>query len=83
MNDEARKLTERKYRSLTEIQEGLRTNQGTEDFQIWLQMQEWSATGAQGLPLAEVERQRVKYFKDVHFRTVDEFLQESKTGKWL
>ncbi|KAJ2968872.1 hypothetical protein NQ176_g8963 [Zarea fungicola] len=79
----SRKLTERKYRSLTEIQEGLRTNQGTEDFQIWLQMQEWSATGAQGLPLAEVERQRVKYFKDVHFRTVDEFLQESKTGKWL
>lgn len=83
MNNEARNLTERKYRSLAEIQEGIRTNQGTEDFQIWLQMQEWSATGAQGLPLAEVEKQRAKYFKDIHFRTVDEFLQESKTGNWL
>jgi hypothetical protein len=40
---------------------------------------EWSGFGGTAVPREEALRQREKYFKDVHFRTIEELLHDSKT----
>ncbi|KAJ4327712.1 hypothetical protein N0V84_001819 [Fusarium piperis] len=40
---------------------------------------EWSGFGGTAVPREEALRQRDKYFKDVHFRTIEELLHDSKT----
>ncbi|KAF4975560.1 hypothetical protein FZEAL_7675 [Fusarium zealandicum] len=40
---------------------------------------EWSLTGATAVPHQEALQQRDKYFKDVHFRNIDDLLQDSKS----
>ncbi|CEJ89654.1 hypothetical protein VHEMI05483 [[Torrubiella] hemipterigena] len=73
-----RKLVERSYRSMREIKEGLALDQEDMGRQLQLQLQEWTVAGGQGLPINEVERQRIKYFKDIRFESIDDFLEHSK-----
>ncbi|KAJ4124522.1 hypothetical protein NW754_000220 [Fusarium falciforme] len=40
---------------------------------------EWSGFGGTAVPREEALRHREKYFKDVHFRTIEELLHDSKT----
>ncbi|RTE84526.1 hypothetical protein BHE90_000919 [Fusarium euwallaceae] len=40
---------------------------------------EWSGFGGTAVPREEALRQREKYFKDVHFRTIEELLLDSRT----
>ncbi|KAK5991787.1 Oxidoreductase swnR [Cladobotryum mycophilum] len=69
-----------KYISLKEIQQQLDAPAEDESATLGVMMNlEWTALGAQGLPVDIVEGQRAKFFGGVHFRTVDEFLEDSKT----
>jgi hypothetical protein len=34
----------------------------------------WNATGASAVPMDKVEQQRKKYFADIHFSNIEEFI---------
>lgn len=46
-------------------------------------MDEWSFLGGTAVPKEEALEQRQKYFHDVHFRSVDEILSDSKSVQIL
>lgn len=46
-------------------------------------MDEWSVLGATAVPRDVALEQREKYFKDVHFRTLEELFADSKTMQYL
>lgn len=57
----------------------------TEDRDRWYTatMDEWSFLGGTAVPRHEALEQREKYFKDVHFRTIEELLADSLKVKIL
>lgn len=55
----------------------------TEDEVIAAQYEDWSVSGAGFLPQDKLKEQAEKYFKGVHFRSVEEFLVEGEQKKDL
>lgn len=40
----------------------------------------WNATGASSLPINKVEEQRKKYFNDIHFSTIEEYIKTAENA---
>eukprot|EP01112_Ceratiomyxa_fruticulosa_P020621 TRINITY_DN7080_c1_g1_i1.p1 TRINITY_DN7080_c1_g1~~TRINITY_DN7080_c1_g1_i1.p1 ORF type:complete len:314 (-),score=61.38 TRINITY_DN7080_c1_g1_i1:26-967(-) len=72
------------YRSIESINEAIVTHKNSADpTQLWhAYMDEWNYTGASAVPQHIVELQRKKYFKDIHFRKIEDLLSDAvKYGK--
>jgi hypothetical protein len=67
------------HRSVSEIEEAKRRHANDADpKELWLAyMDMWNASGAAAVPADKVAHQRVKYFADVQFRTIEELILEA------
>ena len=47
--------------------------------QLWLAFMDlWNATGASAVPMDKVEEQRKKYFADIHFSNIEEYIRTAE-----
>jgi hypothetical protein len=71
------------YRSQEDIEAAIRNHAHDEDKkELWLAyMDLWNSSGAAGVPQSKVKEQKQKYFSDLTFRTIEEFIDQAKLTK--
>lgn len=67
---------EKSYRPLELLQEQIDKAE-TEDLVVSAQYEMWSVSGAGGLPQQKLKRQANSFFKGIHFRSVEEVLNDA------
>jgi nucleoside-diphosphate-sugar epimerase len=65
------------YKSLEQLQQDrIKHLHDKDPTELWLAFMDlWNATGASALPMEKVEQQRIKYFHDIHFLNIEQFIQ--------
>jgi len=68
------------YKSIDEVQRDIDVHKNDADPKLlWLAfMDMWNATGAAGVPTEKVNQHREKYFKDIHFRGIEDLIREAE-----
>jgi nucleoside-diphosphate-sugar epimerase len=68
------------YKSLEELeQDRAKHLYDEEPSELWLAFMDlWNATGASAVPMDKVEQQRQKYFTDIHFSNIEEFIRTAE-----
>ncbi|CAF1234366.1 unnamed protein product [Rotaria sordida] len=68
------------YKTLEELEQDRTKHLHDKDpTELWLAFMDlWNATGASAVPMEKVERQRKKYFADIHFSNIEEFIKTAE-----
>jgi nucleoside-diphosphate-sugar epimerase len=70
------------YKSLEELEQNRAKHLHDKDpTELWLAFMDlWNATGASAVPMDKVEQQRKKYFANIHFSNIEEYIRTAENA---
>jgi nucleoside-diphosphate-sugar epimerase len=73
------------YKSLEELEQDRAKHLHDKDpTELWLAFMDlWNATGASAVPMNKVAEQRKKYFTDIHFSNIEEFIKTAEKADYV